>query len=94
MLKGSSNQEDAVFDVKSARCARWRPVRCRQHSGYIADGRQQCYGSRWKRMEDMDIGQYGLRIDVGAEVVHLRATRSHVSCLAGIRTAASHSRHG
>ena len=79
MLKGSSNQEDAVFDVKSARYARWRTVCRRQHSGYIADDRQQFHGSRRKRMEDGDIGQYGLRIDVGAEVVHLRATRSHTS---------------
>ena len=79
MLKGSLNQEDAVFDVESARCTRWRTVCCWQYSGYIADGRQQFYGSRWKRMEDVDVCQDGFRIDVSAEVIHLRATRSHVS---------------
>ena len=94
MLKGSLNQEDAVFDVKSAGRARWRSVGRRQHSGYIADGRQRFYGSQRKRVEDVDIGQNGFRIDVGAEVVHLRATRSHVSSLAGVRTVAGHTRHG
>ena len=79
MLKGSLNQEDAVFDVKSARCARWRSVRRRQYSSNMADGRRQFNRGRWKRMEDRDIDQDGFRIDIGVEVVHLRAACRHVS---------------
>ena len=56
MLKGSLNQEDAVFDVKSTRCARWWTVSRRRDGRYIADDRQQFYGSRRKRMEDGNIG--------------------------------------
>ncbi len=56
MLKGSSDQEDAVFDVKSATCARWRPAYRRQRSAYVVDGRQQFCGSRRKGMEYVDIG--------------------------------------
>ena len=56
MLKGSSNQEDAVFDVESARYARWRSVYCRQCSGDLADGRQQLNWRRQKCMEDRGIG--------------------------------------
>ena len=94
MLKGSSNQEDAVLDVESARCTRWRSVCCRQYSCYLADGGQQFYGSRWKRMKDGNVGQDGFRIDVGAEVVHLRAACRHVSCLTTKGTVAGYTRHG
>ena len=45
-------------------------------------------------MKDMEIGQDGLRIDVSAEIVYLRATRSHVSCLTGEGAIAGHSRRG
>lgn len=94
MLKGSSDQEDAVFDVESARCVRWRPACRRQHSGYIADGRQQFYGSRWKRMEDGYVGKDGFRRDVSVEVVYLGTASGHAPALTCQRTVAAHTRHG
>lgn len=79
MLKGSSNQEDAVFDVKSAGYARWRSVYGRQQGGHLSDGGLQFYVSQRERMEDGGLGKDGFRMDIGTEVVHLRATRNHVS---------------